>query len=82
MVDVPVVYNPYAFAVHDDPYDTYRRLRDEAPAYWNPDLSFWALSRFDDVLEAFRDYETYSSPGVLPWRPDGPSTVPTPCSSR
>ena len=63
MADVPVVYNPYAFAVHDDPYDTYRRLRDEAPAYWNPDLSFWALSRFDDVLEAFRDYETYSSTG-------------------
>jgi hypothetical protein len=24
-----LVYNPYAFAVHDDPYETYRRLRDE-----------------------------------------------------
>ena len=59
----PLVYNPYAFAMHDNPYATYRRLRDEAPAYWNPDLSFWALSRFDDVLEAFRDYETYSSAG-------------------
>ena len=30
-----VTYNPYAFALHDDPYDTYRRLREEAPAYWN-----------------------------------------------
>lgn len=59
----PLVYNPYAFTVHDDPYETYRRLRDEAPAYWNPDLSFWALSRFDDVLAAFRDYGTYSSAG-------------------
>ena len=58
-----LVYNPYAFAVHDNPYDTYRRLRDEAPAYWNADLSFWALSRFEDVLEAFRDFETYSSAG-------------------
>ena len=58
-----LVYNPYAFAVHDDPYDTYRRLRDEAPAYWNPELRFWTLSRFDDVLEAFRDFETFSSRG-------------------
>lgn len=59
----PVVYNPYSFKVHDNPFDTYRRLRDEAPAYWNPDLEFWALSRFDDVQQAFRDYGTYSSAG-------------------
>src|SRR3954453_14883550 len=59
------VYNPYAFAVHDDPYTTYRRLRDEAPAYWNADLRFWVLSRFDDVLEAFRDFETFSSAGGI-----------------
>ena len=59
----PLVYNPYAFTVHDNPYDTYRRLRDEAPAYWNSDLRFWALSRFDDVQDAFRDHETYSSAG-------------------
>jgi cytochrome P450 len=62
--DTPdLVYNPYAFAIHDDPYVTYRRLRDEAPAYWNPELRFWVLSRFDDVLEAFRDFETFSSRG-------------------
>ncbi len=58
-----LVYNPYAFSVHDSPYETYRRLRDEAPAYWNDDLRFWVLSRFDDVLEAFRDFDTYSSAG-------------------
>jgi len=67
MVDVkaPLVYNPYAFSTHDDPYETYRRMRDEAPAYWNPELRFWALTRFEDVLEAFRDYETFSSAGGI-----------------
>ena len=60
-----LVYNPYAFAMHDDPYATYRRLRDEAPAYWNDELRFWVLSRFDDVLEGFRDFETYSSAGGI-----------------
>ena len=58
-----VTYNPYAFVLHDDPYDTYRRLRDEAPAYWNDELRFWVLSRFDDVQNAFRAHETFSSAG-------------------
>ena len=61
----PPVYNPYAFSVHDDPYELYARLRDEAPAYWNPELRFWVLSRFDDVLEGFRDHETFSSAGGI-----------------
>ena len=58
-------YNPYAFSVHEDPYAIYRRLRDEAPVFRNDDLRFWALSRFDDVHEAFRDHETFiSSKGI------------------
>ncbi|MEE2768274.1 MAG: cytochrome P450 [Actinomycetota bacterium] len=60
-----LVYNPYAFAIHDDPYETYRRLRNERPAYWNAELSFWTLSRFEDVLGAFRDHETFSSAGGI-----------------
>ena len=60
-----LAYNPYAFAVHDDPYTTYRRLRDEAPAYWNDELEFWVLSRFEDVLEGFRDFATLSSAGGI-----------------
>lgn len=60
-----LVYNPYAFDLHEDPYAVYRRLRDEAPAYWNDELEFWVLSRFDDVLEGFRDYDTFiSSEGI------------------
>jgi len=58
-----IAYNPYAFAVHDDPYATYKRMRDIEPVYWNSELEFWALSRFDDVFEGFRDFETYSSAG-------------------
>ena len=48
-------YSPYDYAVHDDPYPTYARLRDEAPLYRNKELDFWALSRHADVLAAFRD---------------------------
>jgi len=61
MSDAPLVYNPYAFSVHEDPFVLYHRLRDDAPAYWNDELAFWALTRFADVHEGFRDSATYSS---------------------
>lgn len=60
-----LVFNPFGFSHHDDPYVTYRRLRDEAPCYRNDELRFWALSRFADVQEAFRDTELYSSAGGI-----------------
>ncbi len=57
----PVIFNPYDYAFHEDPYPTYRRLREEAPVYHNPDLEFWALSRHADVVAAFRDNTRLSS---------------------
>jgi cytochrome P450 len=51
----PLHYSPYDYEIHEDPYPTYARLRAEAPLYRNDDLDFWALSRHDDVLGAFRN---------------------------
>ncbi len=56
-----VEYNPYAYETQEDPYPIYKRLRDEAPAYCNRELGFWALSRHADVQAALRDTELYSS---------------------
>lgn len=57
----PLVYDPYAYEMHEDPYPTYKRLRDEAPVYRNEAQQFWALSRHADVMAAFRDSERFSS---------------------
>ncbi|WP_307828432.1 cytochrome P450 [Antrihabitans sp. YC2-6] len=57
----PVVFNPYDYDFHEDPYPTYRRLREEAPIYRNDELGFWALSRHVDVSAAFRDAKRLSS---------------------
>ncbi len=57
----PVAYNPYAYEIHEDPYPTYARLRNEAPVYRNDEFDFWALSRHEDVLAAFRNVDTYSN---------------------
>ena len=54
-------YDPYSYEIDEDPYPIYRWMRDEAPVYRNERLGFFALTRFDDVLDAFLDWETYSS---------------------
>ncbi|HLU41614.1 MAG TPA: cytochrome P450 [Microthrixaceae bacterium] len=54
-------YDPYDFEIDDDPYPVWKRLRDEAPLYYNERYDFYALSRFEDVEEALRDWQTFSS---------------------
>ena len=39
----------------------FRRLREEAPLYYNERHDFYALSRFDDCERAFTDRETFIS---------------------
>jgi cytochrome P450 len=64
-------YTPYSRAIFEDPYPLYRRLRDEAPAYPDPDGRWWVISRFDDVWEGLRDWQTFSSDqGPAPENPD------------
>jgi len=58
---IPLVYDPYDYGIHEDPYPTYARLRAEAPVFYNADLDFYALSRHADVQAAFRDVERFSN---------------------
>lgn len=54
-------YNPFARETQTNPYPVYQWLRDEAPVYHNEEIGFWALSRFDDVLNAHLDPATFVS---------------------
>lgn len=54
-------YDPYSAEIDADPYPTFRRLRDEAPLYYNETHDFYALSRYDDVRHASVDWSTYRS---------------------
>ena len=56
-----VYYDPYDFAIDADPYPVWKRLRDEAPLYWNEKYEFFALSRWEDVDAAMLDWKTYIS---------------------
>jgi cytochrome P450 len=46
------------------PHDWFAILRREAPVFWQEERrgrGFWSLTRYDDVLAASKDYETFSS---------------------
>jgi cytochrome P450 len=58
---VELYYDPFDFAIDDDPYPVWRRMRAEAPLYFNEKHNFYALSRWDDVTKALPDWETYRS---------------------
>ncbi len=60
-------YDPYSDEAMADPHPIYRRLRDEAPAYYVEKYDAWALTRFEDVWAASTDYEVFSSTsGTMP----------------
>jgi len=56
-----VEFNPFSADFFDDPYPTYRWLRDHAPVYRSERNGYWALSRYADVVAAHRDWRTFSN---------------------
>ena len=56
-----VYYDPYDFEIDADPHPVWKRLRDDAPLYYNEKYDFFALSRWDDVEPALVDWESYRS---------------------
>ncbi|HEX6417635.1 MAG TPA: cytochrome P450 [Acidimicrobiales bacterium] len=45
----------------DDPYSTYRWMREHAPVYWDATNELWGVSRYDDVVDVERRKETFIS---------------------
>jgi cytochrome P450 len=51
----------FADAALLDPYPLYKELRDMGAAVWLKPLEMYALSRFEDVREALRNWQAFSS---------------------
>jgi len=60
-VPAELYYDPFDYAIDDDPYPVWARMRDEAPLYFNAKYNFYALSRYADVVRALPDWHTYRS---------------------
>jgi cytochrome P450 family 142 subfamily A polypeptide 1 len=53
--------------LYDDPWSTYRWLRNEAPIYWDAENELWVVSKHEDVSHISRHQELYcASQGVRP----------------
>lgn len=77
ILNQPQIYDPYDYALHDDPYPTYKRLRDEFPLFYNQKHDFYTVSRYDDCMTVLRNFKVFTNksttlekiliPGVLPF---------------
>lgn len=61
MTSATVLFDPFSEEFFNNPYETYRRMRQHAPVYYSGEYDFYALTRHEDVAAAFKDHETYSS---------------------
>lgn len=55
----PVRFNPFHKDYFTDPYDMYRRLREEDPVHRT--LGMWVLTRYEDVKEVMGNHAVFSS---------------------
>jgi cytochrome P450 len=51
-----VYYDPYDVQIYANPWGVFKRLRDEAPLYYNDRYDFFAISRFEDISTALADH--------------------------
>ncbi|MGA5543575.1 cytochrome P450 [Mycobacterium sp. NPDC051198] len=58
---VELYYDPFDNDIDDDPYPIWKRMRSEAPLYYNEKYNFYALSRWDDVARELPNWQAYRS---------------------
>ena len=58
---VELYYDPFDVEIDSDPYPVWKRMRKEAPLYYNEKYNFFALSRYEDVARELPNWETYRS---------------------
>ena len=58
---VELYYDPYDPDIDDNPYPVWKRMREEAPLYYNEKYNFYALSRYEDVARELPNWQTYRS---------------------
>ena len=60
-IELDPIYDPFNPELIENPYPFYARLRDEHQVYFNERMSFYVLSRYDDIFHALRKPQIFSS---------------------
>jgi cytochrome P450 len=56
-------FDLYSPLIDADPFPYYAKLGENYPCYWSDGARLWILSRYNDIVEAVRDWQTFSSAG-------------------
>ncbi|MEJ2446243.1 MAG: hypothetical protein P8Y42_22820 [Exilibacterium sp.] len=51
----------YSAQFDANPFPIYKDLLENAPCFWSKEAQKWVLTRYDDVVNALNDWQTYSS---------------------
>jgi cytochrome P450 len=70
-------WDPFDQAFRASPYETWRRLRDDAPVWRNDRHDFWVLTRYEDVEAAHKDTATFLSGHGTILETMQPAPIPT-----
>jgi cytochrome P450 len=54
-------FDLYSPDIDADPFPHYEILRERHPCYWSESGKLWILSRYDDIVQAAQDWQTFSS---------------------
>src|SRR6201997_4124978 len=54
-------FDLYSPEIDADPFPFYQILREQYPCYWSESGKLWIISRYDDIVDAARDWQTFSS---------------------
>src|ERR1700721_3484954 len=58
---VEMYYDPFDVDIDSNPYPVWKRMREEAPLYYNEKYNFYALSLYVRVVREPPNWETYRS---------------------
>lgn len=56
----PLRYDPFAPEIMSDPLPIYARMREESPVHYVPRFRCHALTRFEDIWNTARDWQTFT----------------------
>ena len=53
-------FDLYSPDIDANPFPYYETLREQYPCYWSESGKFWILSRYDDIVQAGANWQTFS----------------------
>lgn len=54
-------FNPFDEDYQQDPYKVFAKVREQEPIFYSPEIDYWIVSRYEDIIAIFKDTESYSA---------------------